>query len=388
MKHLQLIICFCLPLGLLAQPANDECANAIELTELQSWCSDPGAYNNGNAIQSIETAPRCLLSNGSFKDVWFTVRAIGTDLNVRVIGEVDKDPGGTMSNPEVAVYQGTCSNLTELGCNSDAFNVGFVELLLDQITPGGTYLIRVSGRNNSSGTFQICVNSFNNVPDPNSDCPTGVVLCDKSSFVVEALSGSGSIQDEANNTCLDNYNSFGSPPNSEESSAWYKWVAGVSGTLSFTITPNNPSDDLDFALYELPNGLNDCGGKILLRCMASGEQGGCATTVWEPCTGPTGMRISSSDNIEDPGCNINDPCVQNASGENDDNFISAIEMEAGKVYALIVNNFTQSGSGFSLDFGGTGEFLGPEANFITDDLDGTVCFGDPVVFSINQVLVI
>ena len=380
MKHLQLILWFCFPFGLLAQPANDECVTAIELTELVNWCSAAGAYTNSGATQSAEDAPRCELSGGSFKDVWFRIQAIGTDLNVRVIGDVDKDPGGTISNPELSVYQGSCTQLTELGCNSDAFNAGFVELLLDKITPGATYFIRVSGRDNSSGSFQLCINSFNNVPDPNSDCPSGVVLCDKSAFVVEALTGSGSIQDEADNSCLDNYNSFGSPPNSEESSAWYKWVAADNGTLTFTITPSNPSDDLDFALYELPNGLDDCNDKILVRCMASGEQGGCDPSVWSPCTGPTGMQISSSDDIEDPGCNINNPCVFLASGEDDDNFISAITMEAGKVYALIVNNFTQSGSGFSIEFGGTGTFLGPEADFLTDDQDGTVCFGDPITF--------
>ncbi|MCB0686650.1 MAG: gliding motility-associated C-terminal domain-containing protein, partial [Saprospiraceae bacterium] len=238
----------------------------------------------------------------------------------------------------------------------------------------------VSGRNNSSGSFQLCVNSFNNVADPSSDCPTGVVLCDKSSFVVEALTSSGSIQDEANNTCLDRYNVFDRRENSELNSAWYKWVAGTSGPLTFTITPSNPADDIDFAVFELPNGLNDCGGKELLRCMASGEQGGCNFSVWEPCTGPTGLKISSSDDIEDAGCNVNNPCVLQPTGQDDDNFVSAIQMEAGKAYALIVNNYTQSGAGFSIDFGGTGEFLGPEADFITDDLDGTVCFGDPVTF--------
>lgn len=380
MKHLRLIILFLLPLGLLAQPTNDECANAIELTDVNNWCSDAGAFNNSSATQSGQAAPRCLLSNGTFKDVWFTFNATGTDLNVRVIGLIDKEPGGTMSNPEVSVYRGDCSSLTELGCNSDAFNAGFVELLLDKITPGGTYFIRISGRNNSSGTFQLCVNSFNNVADPSSDCPTGVVLCDKSSFVVEALTSSGSIQDEADNTCLDRNNQFDSRENSELNSAWYKWVAGSTGTLTFTITPNNPADDIDFGVFELPNGLNDCGGKQLLRCMASGEQGGCDFSIWEPCTGPTGLRVSSSDDIETAGCNINDPCVPLFVGQNDDNFVSAIQMEAGKAYALIVNNFTQSGSGFSIDFGGTGEFLGPEADFITDDLDGTVCFGDPVTF--------
>ncbi|HLF63667.1 MAG TPA: gliding motility-associated C-terminal domain-containing protein, partial [Saprospiraceae bacterium] len=38
-------------------------------------------------------------------------------------------------------------------------------------------------------------------------------------------------------------------------------------------------------------------------------------------------------------------------------------MVAGMSYALVVNNFSQSGQGFSIDFGGTGTFLGPEPDF-------------------------
>lgn len=373
MRHLYFGILLFYPFWLVAQPSNDECVNAIELTDIRNWCSERGAFSNNTATQSPETLPRCQAQGTVPKDIWFSLKAIGTDLNVRVIGDIDRDPGGTLSNPEVTVYQGTCNQLNEIGCNSDAFNAGFVELLLDEITPGGNYLIRISGRNNSSGTFQLCVNSFNNVPDPSSDCPTGVVLCDKSSFVVEALTGAGSIRDEARGSCL------GENGVSEESSTWFKWVAGTTGPLTFTLTPSNPSDDLDFAVYELPKGLNDCGDKILLRCMASGETIGCPSNAWQQCSGPTGLNLQSTDETERSGCyGSSHPCL--IPGPDDDNFVAAIQMEAGKAYALIVNNFTQSGSGFTIDFGGTGEFLGPEADFLTDDLDGTVCFGDPVTF--------
>ena len=372
---LQVLFTLAIPLAVWSQPTNDECSAAIEIEDVMNWCSASSAFNNNAATESTQGSGSCLLTGDSGMDVWFSFLAQGTDVSVRVIGNASMMPGGTLTNPELVVYGGSCDQLTEIGCNSDAFSAGVVELLLSDLTPGARYFLRISGRNDVTGTFQICLNSFNTVPDPNSDCPTGVVLCDKSSFVVEALSGTGEIRDEASGSCLGQNSA-----NSESGSAWYKWVAADNGTLTFTLTPNNPSDDLDFALYELPNGLNDCSDKILLRCMASGEQGGCPTAVWEPCTGPTGLRSSSTDVQEFPGCNVNNSCVFNFSGQDDDNFIAAADLEAGKVYALIVNNFTQSGSGFSIEFGGTAEFLGPQADFMTDDLDGTVCFGEPVTF--------
>ncbi len=364
-----------LSITIFAQPAYDDCANAIVIDDVANYCSEPRGFANVAATTSAEASGSCQLTGEVGSDVWFTFEAVGTQLSVRVTGATGGAVGGTLSNPELIVYQGSCGNLAEVGCNSDAFNNGLVSLNLERIQPGNTYTVRVSGRNGTEGSFRLCISSFNDVPDPNSDCPTGVVLCDKSAFVVDALSGTGEIQDEANGSCL------GSPgENSERSSTWYKWVAGSDGTLSFVLTPNNPSDDLDFAVYELPNGLSDCTDKILLRCMASGEQGGCPTSVWEPCTGPTGLSLSSSDLIELPGCNVNHPCVELPTGQDDDNFIAGIDMEAGNAYALLVNNYTRSGDGFSISFGGTGEFLGPEANFSTDDPDGTLCFGEDIVF--------
>ncbi|MDH3651643.1 MAG: hypothetical protein OEQ53_18310, partial [Saprospiraceae bacterium] len=363
-----------------AQPMNDQCSGAIELTNLSNWCSSAGAYSNAGATISAEAPPSCFSETGD--DVWFTFISESTNLNVRVLGDVVDIYGvtvfskGTLQRPKLALYEGDCNNLSLVGCQEDDGN-HIAEIFSDQITPNVRYYLRISSSAALSGSFQLCVSSFNVIPDPNSDCPTGVVLCDKSSFFVGALSGVGQDDNELDpNSCL----------GQEFGSAWYKWVAGSNGTLTFSITPNNPGDDLDFALFELPNGLNDCGDKILLRCMASGANGntdlfGVFTPNaiddaypegWRDCTGPTGLQQGESDTEEDPGCH--------ADGATDNNFISPIQMEEGKVYALIVNNFSNTGHGFSLEFGGSAEFLGPDADFQIDDIDGTVCFGEPVVF--------
>ena len=38
-------------------------------------------------------------------------------------------------------------------------------------------------------------------------------------------------------------------------------------------------------------------------------------------------------------------------------------MVAGESYALVINNFSRSGLGFHIEFGGTGTFLGPQPDF-------------------------
>ncbi|MDF1864832.1 MAG: gliding motility-associated C-terminal domain-containing protein [Saprospiraceae bacterium] len=354
--------------SLLAQPINDDCEQAIELSNVSNYCSGKGEFTNVAATETNPNNPSCWPQFSTVNDVWFSFTAQATDVSITVIGNTAGNipSGGTLDNPQFALYQGDCSGvLTEVQCASDGFNFNVVESLAGPLNIGQTYYIRVAARNNNTGTFQLCVNNFNEIPDPSSDCNTGVVLCDKSPFTVESISGTGSNTNEiANSSCIQ----------TEHGSAWYKWTCDVAGTLSFTLTPNNPSDDLDFVVFELPSGIDNCDDKIEIRCMASGEQVGAPLSVWEPCTGATGLSLGSSDTAEFPGCQAGD-----------DNFVAAIDMEVGKSYALIVDNFSNTGSGFAVEFGGTGTFLGPTADFISDFDE--ICLNDLVTITDNSTSV-
>lgn len=359
-----LLLFVAIPLAsVLAQPPNDDCDNAIELNDVSSWCSSVAAFSNINATDS-GISPSCFPTNQANNDVWFSFVAQATDVNISVTGDIDFNAGGTLADPQFALYLGDCGNLTQIACASDAFNDNAIQLLESQLQIGQAYYIQVSARNGQTGTFQLCVNNFNAVPDPSSDCFTGVILCNKDPFTVQFVSGVGNNPNEigdvscASLTC----------PLTESSSTWYKWTCDQPGTLAFTLTPLNPADDLDFVLYELPNGIDNCSGKIDLRCMASGENVGAPFSEWFPCTGATGLSLNDSDVGETCGCQTGD-----------NNFAAAVDMEVGKSYALVINNFSQSGAGFSIEFGGTGTFLGPTADF-TISAD-TVCVGETVAFT-------
>ena len=332
-------------------PSNDDCSRAYPLRNVSNYCSSPRQFTNVDATASGYENPGCfpdfLLEPDN--DVWFKFTAKANTANISVIGALYGNPKGTLQYPQFALYRGTCNDgLLEIACISDVRGYNIVETFINDLAIGGTYYLRVDGRNGKTGTFQLCVNNYNPVPSPSSDCSSAVVLCDKSSFTVPNVIGAGRNRYELTpGICLQE----------ETSSAWYKWTCDKPGTLTFTLTPVNPSDDIDFAVFYLPNGVDDCSVKIPYRCMASGENAGNSFAGWARCTGATGLKSSSGDISEEPGCS-----------PNDDNFVAAMKMEAGESFALLINNFHNTGNGFSIKFGGTGTFKGPVAHFVVNKL--------------------
>jgi hypothetical protein len=56
--------------------------------------------------------------------------------------------------------------------------------------------------------------------------------------------------------------------------------------------------------------------------------------------------------------------------------VKALEMVKGKSYALLINNFDNTGIGFKIQFGGTGIFEGPKPDFDVDPKSGLRCDQD------------
>jgi gliding motility-associated-like protein len=362
MKHLTFTRFFligiftCLSIISFAQPANDDCVNSIVISNPVAFCSGSGAYTTVGATASSTPAPACWAA--TINDVWFSFTAVATDVSIVILGDVNNANWGTMPFPEAAIYD-NCAATMEISCATDATASGSVQLFANNLTIGQTYYIRIDSRIATTGTFRICVDNYNAPANAGSDCPIGTVLCDKSAFTVQSVVGVGTLTNELPS---------GSCMGQEYASAWYKWVCDAPGTLTFTLTPNNPDDDLDFMVFELPGGLNNCTNKTELRCMASGENVGQPLANWVACTGATGLNLNSTDISEQPGC-----------GNNDDNFVAALNMTTGTAYALVVNNFSNSGNGFSVTWGGTGTFLGPEAEFTMDS--DTICAGQSITFT-------
>jgi gliding motility-associated-like protein len=348
---INLIYCASLMAGggiISAQVLNDDCQFATPIPSSDNYCSAANAFTNIGAKadnQFLQANVSCVSlkwANG----VWFSFVPRQPAVLIRVLGFGN---GGTLRSPKIVLFQ-RCGQYVSCSPGKD---VGIDELVYGDLNIGQTYFIMVESSIGGEGTFGLCIDDFVPVSSPESDCRDAVILCDKSPFVVDRLIGSGNDKNELDpNICI----------GGEFASAWYKWTCDVPGRLTFTLTPNNNinnqiSDDIDFALYELSSGIDNCGLKKLLRCEGAGANTDAVGNVsplaqWAKCNGPTGLREGESDLAEPAGC-----------VGNNNNFVAPIDMEAGKSYALIINNFSRSGLGFGIEFGGTGTFLGPKPDF-------------------------
>ncbi|MGI4749633.1 MAG: PKD domain-containing protein [Janthinobacterium lividum] len=319
-------------------PANDDCSGAITLTTVTNFCSDNAAYNNVNATASGLAKAQAWPSAGN--DVWFKFTAIAFDVNVSVTGNING--AGTLNSPLVAIYTTPdCSSFTDI-IGSEVNGTTLTTLYKGGLAIGQTYYIRVSAANSNTGTFKLCINNYNPILKAGQDFGTASILCSKDAFTQTDVTGAGLNNREAEGTCLDAY---GNAP-SEENTAWYKWTAANSGTLTFTITPTITINDIDWVLYDLGtsgNGSN-VNGANAIRC-ASGSGIDCSPVYYK-----TGINLTSTDLTETTGC---------VTGQ--DGFVKYVDMIQGHVYALLINNYTSGSNGFTLSFGGTGTFLGPTA---------------------------
>ncbi len=353
MRHILTCIFIFILTGLFGQPTNDNCVSAIAIPSVDNFCSGDMAFSNAGATPdpvTQEAINQCVSINFQ-NGIWFSFRPTEPAVLIEVNSGA---PKGTIGRPKAVLYSGSCTTgLNYITCSPG--NASVLEMTVTGLTVGQRYYLYIESDAMFEGSFQLCINDFIAPPSPESDCSEAVVLCDKSSFQVESINSNGNDPNELDGfpgACLD----------VELVSAWYKWTCETPGSLTFTLTPNNfeagtESDDIDFAVFELPGGLDDCDSKELVRCMASGETNGCDPNIWWPnCNGPTGLGDGAGDTEEFPGCN-------RCQGGDDDNFIAPLIMEANKSYALVVMNFTNSGKGFKIDFGGTGTFLGPKPDF-------------------------
>lgn len=313
-----------------------DCDDAFFIQDPIDWCSESGQFNNIGVGASGYGPASCWVNSDN--DIWLEFTSFALAVNILLEGS-----GGNndIVASQIALYSGSCGGvINELNCQS---GTGAVNMFETGLIIGQTYYIRINGQVNQQGNFGICINNFNPPTEPGQDCVTGAVLCDKSPFVVQAVTGAGNDPDEAQGSCLGPGGSL-----SENQSTWFKWTAANDGTLTFTITPLRVNDDIDFVLYEIPD--TETCELELLRCMATA------------CSGPTGLDLTSTDLEEDLNCD---------AGE--DGFVRFIDMVEGNSYALLVNNFTSSGVGFGIEWGGTGEFLGPDPDFIIIPESGLAC---------------
>src|SRR6478672_6174538 len=118
-------------------PANDEPCNAIPLTVSENGSCNMQQFTTQSATgTSGVPAPGCASYAGG--DVWFRVV-------VPCSGSIILDSDvGVITDGGMAIYRGTCSNLTLIVCDDDdSPNGSMASITRPNLTPGETIYIRV-----------------------------------------------------------------------------------------------------------------------------------------------------------------------------------------------------------------------------------------------------
>jgi gliding motility-associated-like protein len=336
--------------------AQIDCApnGSIKLADVKDYCSGKAAENNTNVTPNTTGGiPNCWNPN-SKNDVWYKFTAIASDVYVNVI---KGGTNGTIKNVNIAFYS-MCSMIDQCKVGTAADTLSLYQ---GGLQIGNTYFIRISSTASDAGTYTLCVKNVVPVLNPAADCDNAVRLCTKASVSQSGLSGPGNNDKEVETTSC--FHTTGSSAQFiEQNSFWYYWVCGKAGTLTFDLIPSDPLGDIDFIVYEVSS-TDICKNRTILRC--SGAQ--CLL-------GKTGLNMSETDVSEVFSTGKDCNTVKNE-------YVKYIDMEVGKTYALLINNAIGT-SGFSINFGGTGEFQIPVAAITADKL--SICEGESVTFSSNS----
>jgi gliding motility-associated-like protein len=129
---------------------------------------------------------------------------------------------------------------------------------------------------------------------------------------------------------------------STDNSLWYKFHCYQSGNFGFLLTPSSPSDDYDWEIMDVTGHAPDdvYTWELRVSLNLSGQ------------TGLTGCTASGTADIN---------CAGGAPGSQ---FNRLLNLIAGHDYLMMVNNWSNSGLGYALDFSGTA--------VLTNNIDPTI----------------
>lgn len=298
---------------------NDLPCNA---TTLAIWGIELG--DNTCASSGGEPSVPSCWTNGAVNTLWYKIVAPASgSLKIKSIL-------GSLTNTQIAVYQGNCSSLSLVSnaCNDDytACSTTLLEsqLSLTGLVAGNTYYIVVDGYESLVGSFSItAIDGANNWPGvPQQDCGSTTTVCNSQTVVGNpGFIGAGS-------TC-DFSSGYGCLSSGELNSAWYlASTNGTAGNFIFSITPT-ASTDYDWGVWDVTGIPNPCTAinanstANLIRCSYSA------------ISGATGLNATAGDNSE---------------GAGGDGWCSQIAVDATvHTYLINIQNFSSNNMGFTLD---------------------------------------
>ena len=216
-----------------SQVSNDDCFNASPLGTLPAPANcgngpnndgqgDPVTFTNLTNVGAQTENPYTTLINcqGSGQDmaspatdVWYSFVPSGLSLDITI--------NGLINDPNVALWAGNCGNLIGAGC--DIGSGGSLTTTIDQLNPGDTYYLQISGGDlNDEGTFDLTLQN-------NVDCNACLLA---STMTVDPLPVNGTYQPGTVVTfcfTVDEWN--------QTNTNWFQGVVPIMGSSWINLTP-------------------------------------------------------------------------------------------------------------------------------------------------------
>lgn len=233
-------------------------------------------------------------------------------------------PNGSHGILQLPVFTGDAIELT--------YHVnghGYPEENSFSLTSSSGNCLYVGGGPSNDGVTALITAACPALPMPalEQDCRGGVTICSDASITNNSANMGCSMDlNGSNRGCL---------LSNERQGSWYYFSPSASGTLGFTLTPHNPYDDYDFALWG-PYDAAQCPTGPPVRCSyfdGNGVNNNQTNTV-------TGMGNGANDTSEGAYA---PPYTNNG-------WVKTLNVVAGKVYVLYIDNWSASGQAFDLDW--------------------------------------
>lgn len=168
------------------------------------------------------------------------------------------------------------------------------------------------------------------------DCLGAIPICTEIYEEKNAPEGSGNYTNEIFGSndgglcCMDD----------ERNSIWYTFTVNKDGKFGFLLTPNDPDDDYDWALFDITHAsCSDIRRDISLQVSCNAAGG-------DSCNGLTGADGQTSFANQGGGCSFYPPDVHGGFSAHND----LIPVQKGNTYVLVVSNWTGSTNGYVIDF--------------------------------------
>ncbi len=330
-------------------PDNDDCVDATPFPTIPTGggCAQLLNQSNVNALPSgVSPTGACSSNSGTpDDDVWFSFVATEATLYLEATYL-----SGT-SDIYFQVFEANCAgSMTSILCTDN--NTGGT---MSGLTIGNTYYVRMYCYSSGvSPTYQdLCIHGAP-APVPGQDCTQPLILCSSTMTIGNpGYSGTGTVDD---------FSSSGNCTGGEKNSMWLQVNIAATGDLNFTIMPNDGSNN--------SNGAETDYDFLLWKMSGSGTTTDCPT-------------ISSSSGTALAACNYDSDGVTGvAPGGNapapinswfDAAFEPTVNATAGDVFYLVIQNFSGSTQGFTVDFTSSGagvvDYTPPTTIFWTGGID-------------------